>query len=88
MKTEEYQWYILSSASGTSIRHTSPSAICSYLFSLPPESKINEFEMFAADVRIKILKNTTQIKTLTNLRDTLLPKLMSGEVRVLNELES
>ncbi|MCO4291358.1 restriction endonuclease subunit S [Solitalea sp. MAHUQ-68] len=30
----------------------------------------------------KILKNQTQIRTLTALRDTLLPKLMSGEVGV------
>lgn len=30
----------------------------------------------------KILKNQTQIRTLTALRDTLLPKLMSGEVTV------
>ena len=30
----------------------------------------------------KINKNKHQIRTLTQLRDTLLPKLMSGEVRV------
>lgn len=30
----------------------------------------------------KVITNTTQIRTLTALRDTLLPKLMSGEVRV------
>ena len=30
----------------------------------------------------KIISNNTQIRTLTALRDTLLPKLMSGEVRV------
>jgi len=30
----------------------------------------------------KIMKNKTQIRTLESLRDTLLPKLMSGEVRV------
>ena len=30
----------------------------------------------------KIRYNQTQIRTLENLRDTLLPKLMSGEVRV------
>ena len=30
----------------------------------------------------KIITNNTQIRTLTSLRDTLLPKLMSGEVRV------
>ena len=33
----------------------------------------------------KIKSNTAQIRTLTQLRDTLLPKLMSGEVRVKNE---
>lgn len=32
----------------------------------------------------KIKSNTNQIRTLTQLRDTLLPKLMSGEVRVEN----
>jgi len=31
----------------------------------------------------KICKNNQQIRTLTSLRDTLLPKLMSGEVRVM-----
>jgi type I restriction enzyme S subunit len=30
----------------------------------------------------KINSNQTQIRTITALRDTLLPKLMSGEVRV------
>ncbi len=30
----------------------------------------------------KIINNTKQIQTLENLRDTLLPKLMSGEIRV------
>jgi type I restriction enzyme, S subunit len=32
----------------------------------------------------KVIQNTFQIKTLENMRDTLLPKLMSGEVRVKN----
>jgi type I restriction enzyme S subunit len=30
----------------------------------------------------KIKANHTQIRTLTALRDTLLPKLMSGEIRI------
>jgi type I restriction enzyme S subunit len=33
-------------------------------------------------IQNKIESNQTQIRTLTALRDTLLPKLMSGEVRV------
>jgi type I restriction enzyme S subunit len=35
----------------------------------------------------KIHANTKQIQTLENLRDTLLPKLMSGEVRVQYQTE-
>ena len=30
----------------------------------------------------KIKSNQTQIRTLTQTRDTLLPKLMSGEIRI------
>jgi type I restriction enzyme S subunit len=46
------------------------------------ESEILEFDM---EVRLyfeKINKNKHQIRTLTQLRDTLLPKLMSGEIRL------
>ena len=82
MKTEDYQWFILSGASGTSIRHTSPTSICSYEFKLPLKQTMDKFENICSDLQNKIRINTTQIRTLTSLRDTLLPKLMSGEVRV------
>ena len=82
MKTEDYQWFILSGASGTSIRHTSPTSIGSYKFKLPPKQIMDKFENICSDLQNKIRINQTQIRTLTALRDTLLPKLMSGEVRV------
>lgn len=82
MKTEDYQWFILSGASGTSIRHTSPSSISSYSFRLPPNQKILEFEKFVIESEEKNKNNQNQIFTLKKLRDTLLPKLMGGEVRV------
>ncbi|MBX2908877.1 MAG: restriction endonuclease subunit S [Chitinophagales bacterium] len=44
--------------------------------------KLKEFQVFCKDQFQKIKSNTQQIRTLTQLRDTLLPKLMSGEVRV------
>ena len=43
---------------------------------------IKEFHNITSPFNEKILENTKQIKTLENMRDTLLPKLMSGEVRV------
>ena len=51
---------------------------------VPSENRIIEFENLVKNNFQKIKSNTTQIKTLTQLRDTLLPKLMSGEVRVEN----
>ena len=49
---------------------------------VPPESLLKEFDMTVSPLFEKIFTNQTQIRTLTQLRDTLLPKLMSGEVRV------
>jgi len=82
MKTGDYQWYILSGASGTSIRHTSPTSICSYCFKLPTIDKLSKFENICSILHEKIGNNQSQIRTLTRLRDTLLPKLMSGEIRI------
>lgn len=47
-----------------------------------PDNLIDEFENWCKPIFEKIKSNQTQIRTLTALRDTLLPKLMSGEVRV------
>lgn len=47
-----------------------------------PENLVIEFNKISEPFFKKINQNNTQIRTLTALRDTLLPKLMSGEVRV------
>jgi type I restriction enzyme S subunit len=49
---------------------------------IPNHKIVIEFEGIVAVNFQKIKSNTQQIHTLTKLRDTLLPKLMSGEVRV------
>lgn len=49
---------------------------------LPSFEMIVNFNSFCEDFFKKIKINLTQIKTLEKLRDTLLPKLMNGEVRV------
>ena len=51
---------------------------------IPDKKEINNFENIISPYFVKMLSNTNQICTLTQLRDTLLPKLMSGEVRVKN----
>lgn len=49
---------------------------------IPPKKVFEKFEGAVAPLYSKMKSNQTQIRTLSALRDTLLPKLMSGEVRV------
>jgi type I restriction enzyme S subunit len=49
---------------------------------IPPQKMIEDFQNRAKPLDDKIFSNINQIRALTKLRDTLLPKLMSGEVRV------
>ena len=51
----------------------------------PPRELIVEFNKFCESLMKKKKKNLIQIRTLESLRDALLPKLMSGEVRVNSE---
>lgn len=53
-----------------------------------PEALIAEFNSVTSPMLAKIQHNKTQIAGLESLRDTLLPKLMSGEVRVCYEPEA
>ncbi|OAI24523.1 hypothetical protein A1355_20480 [Methylomonas koyamae] len=50
--------------------------------SIPPDKLIKEFEFHMMPNFKKLRANEIQIRTLEKLRDNLLPKLMSGEVRV------
>lgn len=47
---------------------------------IPPQNIMNNFDETIAPIFIKIKENQKQIRTLEKLRDTLLPKLMSGEI--------
>lgn len=49
---------------------------------IPPKDLIEQFQENARPLDEKIISNTTQIRTLTIFRDTLLPKLMSGEASI------
>jgi len=49
--------------------------------------KVKQFNEQANVLLKKINKNKEQIKTLESMRDTLLPKLMSGEMRIENKKE-
>lgn len=76
--------YFDSIAEGSTSTYPSlkPSDIGNYEFALPSTEKLQSFSEYAANIWGKIQLNQTQIRTLTNQRDALLPKLMSGEVKI------
>ena len=55
-----------------------------YSIPIPDDKSLQLFDNQIKPVFDKLLKNATQIRTLEKMRDTLLPKLMSGAVSVLN----
>ncbi|GBE18520.1 putative type-1 restriction enzyme specificity protein MG438 [archaeon BMS3Abin16] len=51
---------------------------------IAPFEKLDRFNQFTSTFIDKMRENKSQIRTLEKLRDTLLPKLMSGDVRIEN----
>ncbi len=49
---------------------------------IPSDDLVKKFEDEVKPIANKVIKNCGKIFTLESLRDTLLPKLMSGEIRV------
>jgi type I restriction enzyme, S subunit len=84
LTTDEMTEYLHSIAEGSTSTYPSlkPSDIEKLEFQLPPQNKLDEFSKIASSNWNKIDMNHNQIQTLEKLRDNLLPKLMSGEVRV------
>jgi type I restriction enzyme, S subunit len=82
-RSEELRTFAMQNMTGSSGRQRTP-ANCfdNYLMPLPSEEIAHKFgEIVAPSMRMK-KANSEQSQTLTALRDTLLPKLMSGELRV------
>jgi type I restriction enzyme S subunit len=75
--------YILNSmASGTAQQNLNVGKIKSYRVVLPSKGIMDDFNTHVQPMFKKIRANGASIHTLNQTRDALLPKLMSGEVRV------
>jgi type I restriction enzyme S subunit len=51
---------------------------------VPPREQLEEFDQVARPAFDLIAAQEAEASTLANIRDTLLPKLMSGQIRVPN----
>ena len=86
-RSKDYRIHIIASAKGSTVRMITKDAIEDFCFSMPDVETINKLELHLDSLVSKLNENFKQIQTLENLRDTLLPKLMSGEVRVQYQTE-
>lgn len=84
LMTSSIREQVIAATNGSTVNMLAIDGIKRPVFRLPPQAKVKEFTSITSNYWNKKNINQTQIRTLTSLRDTLLPKLMSGEVRVKN----
>jgi len=70
------------SSGGTRMPRTNWDTLAAYEINIPDEPYLIEFNQRFRPLIFKVEQNIYAIRTLSCLRDTLLPKLMSGEVMV------
>jgi type I restriction enzyme S subunit len=83
LKSKLFQEHLESLASGSVQANFGPTHLKAMKIQKPSLDALKSYSAKADPLYSKLKSNQTQIRTLTQLRDTLLPKLMSGEVRVL-----
>ena len=78
--------YLISQGNGSVFTNLKTDIVKMMQLAIPDDSIISSFDIVIKSIFENIKKNQQEITHLTNLRDTLLPKLMSGEIDV-NEVE-
>lgn len=74
--------FMVAGSKGTKMPRGDKQQIMTYAVSLPSSDDLRKFNIVAVPILSAIEQNRRENKSLTELRDTLLPKLMSGEIDV------
>ncbi|NVK53832.1 MAG: restriction endonuclease subunit S [Flavobacteriaceae bacterium] len=85
-KTHRYKSRIIEFANGSTVLHLSVKGLETYKFGVPPINLLNSWNDCISPILERIEQNISENRELTNLRDTLLPKLISGKLEV-NQIE-
>ena len=80
--TDEWNGIAGGSATGTTVLALPKNAIEEYLIYIPDNATLEKFETLAENIQKKREKILLEIFKLEQLRDTLLPKLMNGEINL------
>lgn len=82
LKTKTFHSHAISYANGTTVLHLSKDAVPEFKIAIPPKSLIDNFSSIILPIFEKMNINNLESENLVNIRDLILPKLMSGKIRV------
>jgi len=82
-RDEDFRTFAIQNMTGTSGRQRVPSSCFDqYLLAVPDEAVAERFGVVARSLMRKISANSEQNQTLASIRDALLPRLLSGQLRI------
>jgi len=94
-RNEDWRWFAFghlysdamvahatAAADGTKMPRANWKDICRFPLVIPPRERVAEYGRVVGPLYARISANVQESRTLSTLRDTLLPKLLSGEIRV------
>ena len=82
LRSETYWDSVRSRQSGTTRANLNAQVLGNFPLVVSDRGAIQQFSIFVGALRNRVVANARESRTLANLRDTLLPKLISGELRV------
>jgi type I restriction enzyme, S subunit len=85
MNSDHFTQYTYSRSTGTTVLHLSKDAVPEFTFANPGGELVSQLTKLIEPIFGQILLNHKESATLTELRDTLLPKLISGEIQIPTE---
>src|SRR5690554_5997591 len=79
-KTDTFQYHTKAHTTGTTVLHLAKNAVPEYPLALPSKALIDAYAGQATPLFALINEKVQESRSLESLRDTLLPKLLSGEL--------
>ncbi len=79
--TDSFVAHNFARTTGTTVLHLSKNAVASFQFALPKRRLLQQFENIVGPIQAYIQTNAIAVDRLTELRNNLLPKLLSGEIQ-------
>ena len=74
--------FVATASGGTATLNMNTSQFSKLNVTMPTDEVLTYFDKTVTPFMLKILQNLYEIKILTQIRDSLLPKLMTGKIRV------